>query len=95
MNPARSFGPAVVTRHFDHYHWIYWLGPILGTILAATFYKFIKILEYETANPGQDGEFESKAPSSAPHGNRVSDQPSDMSSSVALGNHGSDRRDFS
>ena len=39
---------------FDHYHWIYWVGPLLGALLAATFYKFIKLLEYETANPGQD-----------------------------------------
>ena len=53
LNPARSFGPAVVNTSFVHYHWIYWLGPILGSIVAAGFYKFIKILEYESANPGQ------------------------------------------
>jgi aquaporin related protein len=56
LNPARSFGPAVVNRTFNHYHWIYWVGPILGAIVAAGFYKFIKILEYETANPGQDND---------------------------------------
>ncbi|KAL8708099.1 MAG: hypothetical protein Q9220_006953 [cf. Caloplaca sp. 1 TL-2023] len=33
---------------------IYWLGPVLGALLASAFYKFIKALEYETANPGQD-----------------------------------------
>ncbi|CZT23504.1 related to aquaporin [Ramularia collo-cygni] len=55
LNPARSFGPAVVTSDFPHYHWIYWVGPMLGSFLAAAFYKFIKALEYETANPGQDG----------------------------------------
>ena len=54
LNPARSFGPAVVDHQFSGYHWIYWLGPILGSIVAAGFYKFIKILEYETANPDQD-----------------------------------------
>ncbi|KAF1935809.1 aquaporin [Clathrospora elynae] len=54
LNPARSFGPCVVNREFAGYHWIYWLGPVLGSIIAAGFYKFIKILEYETANPGQD-----------------------------------------
>ncbi|KAG9560744.1 aquaporin, partial [Aureobasidium melanogenum] len=54
LNPARSFGPAVVDRKFSGYHWIYWVGPVLGSIVAAGFYKFIKILEYETANPGQD-----------------------------------------
>ncbi|KAF3010946.1 hypothetical protein E8E13_010295 [Curvularia kusanoi] len=56
LNPARSFGPAVVNHTFSGYHWIYWLGPILGAIVAAGFYKFIKILEYETANPGQDND---------------------------------------
>ncbi|KAA8575945.1 hypothetical protein EYC84_006110 [Monilinia fructicola] len=54
VNPARSFGPSVVTHNFPGYHWIYWVGPILGAILASGFYKFIKMLEYETANPGQD-----------------------------------------
>ncbi|KAJ8058660.1 hypothetical protein OCU04_012835 [Sclerotinia nivalis] len=54
VNPARSFGPSVVSGQFPGYHWIYWLGPFLGAILASAFYKFIKVLEYETANPGQD-----------------------------------------
>ncbi|PNS20541.1 Aquaporin-1 [Sphaceloma murrayae] len=54
LNPARSFGPAVVTRTFEGYHWIYWVGPFLGSLVSAGFYKFVKILEYETANPGQD-----------------------------------------
>ncbi|KAI5776480.1 aquaporin-like protein [Geopyxis carbonaria] len=54
VNPTRSFGPAVVQHHFPAVHWIYWVGPGLGALLAAAFYKFIKILEYENANPGQD-----------------------------------------
>ncbi|GAB7333779.1 hypothetical protein MBLNU13_g05300t2 [Cladosporium sp. NU13] len=54
LNPARSFGPAVVDMDFVSYHWIYWAGPVLGSIVAAGFYKFIKILEYESANPNQD-----------------------------------------
>ena len=32
------------------------MGPIIGTLIAVFFYKFIKILEYEMANPGQDGD---------------------------------------
>ena len=32
------------------------MGPILGSIVAAGFYKFIKVLEYETANPSQDAD---------------------------------------
>lgn len=54
LNPARSFGPCVVTGVFDNDHWIYWVGPGIGAILAVIFYQFIKILEYEVANPGQD-----------------------------------------
>ncbi|EMC97881.1 hypothetical protein BAUCODRAFT_41138, partial [Baudoinia panamericana UAMH 10762] len=54
LNPARSLGPCVVARNFPHYHWIYWLGPLLGSLLAVGFYRFVKRMEYETANPGQD-----------------------------------------
>lgn len=54
LNPARSFGPAVVTGNFNGYHWIYWIGPLLGTLLAYGFYELMKLAEYETVNPGQD-----------------------------------------
>ncbi|KAI5851731.1 aquaporin-1, partial [Morchella snyderi] len=54
INPARAFGPAVVVGRFPGYHWIYWVGPGLGAMLASSFYKLIKILEYESANPDQD-----------------------------------------
>jgi len=54
LNPARSFGPCVILGVFPGYHWIYWLGPFLGSLLAVIFYRVIKMLEYETANPGQD-----------------------------------------
>jgi aquaporin rerated protein, other eukaryote len=54
LNPARSFGPCVANRSFPSEHWIYWIGPILGALLAAGFFWFIKAAEYETANPGQD-----------------------------------------
>ncbi|KAF2246518.1 aquaporin-like protein [Trematosphaeria pertusa] len=56
LNPARSFGPCVVTGVFDQEHWIYWVGPGLGAILAVAFYKFIKILKYEMTNPDQDAD---------------------------------------
>jgi len=53
LNPTRSFGPAVVTQ-FRGDHWIYWIGPCLGALLASGFYKLMKFMEYETVNPGQD-----------------------------------------
>jgi len=54
LNPARSFGPDVVARSFEHYHYIYWFGPIMGGLLAAGYYKFVKFFNYEEVNPGQD-----------------------------------------
>ncbi|KAI1761117.1 aquaporin-like protein [Hypoxylon sp. FL1150] len=54
LNPARSFGCAVAAPSFPGYHWIYWVGPLLGALLASAYYKFIKMYHYEEANPGQD-----------------------------------------
>jgi aquaporin related protein len=42
LNPARSFGPSVVLHTFETYHWIYWVGPALGALLAAGFYRLLK-----------------------------------------------------
>ncbi|MEQ8769542.1 MAG: aquaporin [Phycisphaerales bacterium] len=39
MNPARSFGPALY-GHWDM-HWVYWLAPILGAVLAAWTYRYV------------------------------------------------------
>lgn len=54
LNPARSFGPCVVTKSFPGYHYIYWVGPLMGTLLAFGMYKIVKAVDYETVNPGQD-----------------------------------------
>lgn len=53
INPARSFGPSVVAG-FHGYDWIYYIGPFMGSFLAFGCYKVFKVLEYQTANPGQD-----------------------------------------
>jgi len=54
LNPTRSFGPAVAGGGFVPYHWIYWLGPVLGAFLSAGYFRFVKYFDYEEANPGQD-----------------------------------------
>ena len=38
LNPARWFGPAVVSGEFDDF-WLYILGPVLGAIAAALAYQ--------------------------------------------------------
>ena len=41
MNPARTFGPALVGGYWDK-HIVYWIGPLLGGMLAGFIYsKFL------------------------------------------------------
>lgn len=56
LNPARSFGPAVITGEWHGHHWIYWVGPLLGALLAVGFYKLMKALDYSTASQGVDSD---------------------------------------
>ncbi|CAI5765228.1 aquaporinaquaporin-2-like-like [Podarcis lilfordi] len=39
MNPARSFGPAVIVGEFDN-HWVFWLGPMAGAVVASLLYHY-------------------------------------------------------
>ena len=41
MNPARSLGSAVVSGSCWAHHWVYWLGPISGGVIAALIYQFL------------------------------------------------------
>jgi MIP family channel proteins len=54
MNPARSFGPAVVTQSFTA-QGIYWAGPIVGAVLAAVIYDllFLRATGNEPADHGE------------------------------------------
>ena len=38
LNPARSFGPALVSWSWQS-HWLYWVAPMLGGVAAARVYK--------------------------------------------------------
>ena len=38
MNPARAFGPAAISLTLTN-HFIYWIGPILGSILGGIFFQ--------------------------------------------------------
>ncbi len=46
MNPARSLGPAIAYTIFGgstdgwHYHFVYWVGPVAGSAVAAALYKY-------------------------------------------------------
>ncbi|KAG8983734.1 hypothetical protein FRB90_005791 [Tulasnella sp. 427] len=62
LNTARSFGPAVVSG-FDASHWVYWVGPFLGTLLAVGLYTIFKHVPYWTINPGQDSIDTTNSPS--------------------------------
>ena len=41
MNPARSFGPALAANVWDS-HWVYWVAPIAGALLAAAAYEILR-----------------------------------------------------
>ncbi|KAA8516589.1 hypothetical protein F0562_016905 [Nyssa sinensis] len=42
MNPAVSFGPALVSWSWKN-HWVYWAGPLIGGGLAGLIYEFFFI----------------------------------------------------
>jgi len=44
MNPARSFGPALVGGLWRA-HWVYWLAPISAMIVAARTYDLLRLAQ--------------------------------------------------
>jgi len=62
INPTRSFGPAVVAsirfsddsdkiKKFWEDHWVFWIGPILGSLIAVAVYKIVNGSRIEKAEP--------------------------------------------
>ncbi|KAM7197325.1 aquaporin-like protein [Naviculisporaceae sp. PSN 640] len=39
VNPARGIALAIAGNHWQH-HWVWWLGPALGSMIAASVYNF-------------------------------------------------------
>ena len=44
MNPARWFGPAILSGSFEN-HWVYWLAPILGSVLGLGFSEAVSMVK--------------------------------------------------
>ena len=40
MNPARAMGPMIASGFIPSYWFVYWLGPVVGAVLAAVAYKY-------------------------------------------------------
>ncbi|KAK1394390.1 Tonoplast intrinsic protein gamma [Heracleum sosnowskyi] len=53
MNPAVSFGPALVSWDWTN-HWVYWVGPLVGGGIAALIYELIFIDGTHEALPSTD-----------------------------------------
>jgi MIP family channel proteins len=48
MNPARSFGPALVAGKWNDF-WVYLIGPITGAVLGAALYWFVFLRDREVS----------------------------------------------
>ena len=46
VNPARTFGPAVISGFWE-FHWLYWAAPIVGGIIAALLMNYIYVKKEE------------------------------------------------
>jgi len=46
VNPARTFGPALISGFWE-FHWLYWAAPILGGIIAGVLMNYIYVNKAE------------------------------------------------
>ncbi|PSR91260.1 Aquaporin TIP4-1 like [Actinidia chinensis var. chinensis] len=56
MNPARSFGPALVSWDWTD-HWVYWVGPLIGGGLAGFIYENCFIVRSHVPLPREEETF--------------------------------------
>lgn len=50
MNPARTLGPAIASGYWE-FHWIYWVGPIVGALIAAFIMQYLYVKKAEKTEP--------------------------------------------
>jgi Major intrinsic protein len=65
LNPARWFGPALVSSSWDD-AWVYIVGPVVGGVLAAVAYWYIFV---------EAGAFRAAVPEAGPRGLRQDVNP--------------------
>ncbi|ELK12083.1 Aquaporin-8 [Pteropus alecto] len=65
MNPARAFGPAVVANRWD-FHWVYWLGPLLGSLLVGALTRLRAEAEMSPETPACVPEVQTEQPQLGP-----------------------------
>jgi aquaporin related protein len=54
-NPARTFGTSIIWNVYGRAHWIYYFGPLLGSLLAYILWYLLKILMiFESKNDNED-----------------------------------------
>lgn len=54
MNPARVFGPALAGGFWSH-HWVFWVGPVAGAIVAAVVYDLAVMRVRDERVSGESG----------------------------------------
>jgi len=66
MNPARAFGPELVSRHWDD-AWVWYLGPFVGAVIAALAYEWLYLRPARPVpvGPPETGVIEPRAGDSA------------------------------
>lgn len=50
LNPARTFGPALLSGEFAN-HWVYWVGPLAGALIAALVFAGLTAGQRTDAKP--------------------------------------------